>query len=115
MTYDTAHLLAKELRNSDEYKRLIKAQAEVEKDESTLKMVRDFMHLQMQWEYSRMAKSEEAEKFLEKLQPLSMLISNNKAAKEYVEAYTYWSHVFQDVYKIVSGPMQEGVKILEEE
>lgn len=115
MTYDTAHALAKELRASEEYKRLIKAQAEVEKDESTLKMVREFMTLQMQWEYSRLAKSEEAEQFLEKLQPLSMLISNNAAAREYVEAYTYWSRSFQDVYKIVSAPMSEGVKILEQE
>lgn len=113
MNYDAAHALAKDLRSSEEYKRVIAAQAEVEKDEATLKMVRDFMTLQMQWEYSRMAKSEEAEKFLEKLQPLSMLINNNPAAKAYVEAYTYWSHVFQDVYKIVSAPMQEGVKILE--
>ncbi len=115
MNYDAAHALAKSMRESEEYKGLMKAQKAVEADADALKMVKDFLSLQMQWEYSKMAGSEEEPNLLKQLQDLTLLVNNNGLARDYLQAYTYWSQVSQDVYRIVSEPITEGMSILEKQ
>lgn len=113
MNYDKAYNLATAMRESDEYKNLMTAQEEVKKDEDALQMVRQFLTLQMQWEYSKMAQSEEEADLMKQLQDLTLLVNNNTAARNYLQAYTYWSQVSQDIYRIISEPITEGMSILE--
>lgn len=113
MNYDKAHGLASAMRESDEYKKLMEAQEEVKKDEDALGMVRQFLTLQMQWEYSKMANSEEEPELMKKLQDLTLLVNNNSNARNYLQAYTYWSQVSQDIYRIISEPITEGMSLLE--
>ncbi len=112
MNYDAAHALAKSMRASDEYKALMNAQKEVEGNEESLKMVRDFITLQMQYEYSKMAGQEDQDT-LNRLLELTNLVNANSAARAFLQAYTIWSQISQDIYRIVSEPITEGMSILE--
>lgn len=114
MNYDKAYDLVKAMRESDEYKNLMEMQKKIEGDETALSMVRDFITMQMQWEYSKIANSEEEPEILKKLQDLTLLINGNSAARDFLQAYTHYSQISQDIYRIISEPITEGMKILEQ-
>ncbi len=112
MNYDAAHALAKSMRESSEYKALISAQQEVEGNEEALNMVKEFISLQMQYEYSKMAGKEDQE-VLNRLLELTNLVNANTAARAFLQAYTIWSQTSQDIYRIISEPITEGMSVLE--
>ncbi len=114
MNYDKAYELAKAMRESDEYKALMEAQKLVEQDEASLGMVRQFLTQQVQWEYAKIAQSADEEELLKKQEELVLLINNNSLAREYLQAHVRWSQISQDIYRIISEPITEGMKILEE-
>ena len=41
-------------------------------------------------------------------------IEANPAVAKYLQAHMKWSQVTNDVYKIISGPITEGMKVLED-
>ena len=108
MNYDKAHDLAAAMRESEEYKELMAAQAEVEKDQASTELVRTFMSQQMEWEYAKLAQApNEAELLVPQIEA-------NPAVAKYLQAHMKWSQVTNDVYKIISGPITEGMKVLED-
>lgn len=113
MNYDKAYELVQVMRDSDEYKNVMEAQKKLEGDETSLKMVRDFLELQMQWEYSKIANSEEEPTILKRLQEFTLLVNENSAARDFLQAYTVYMKVSQDIYRIISEPITEGMKVLE--
>ena len=40
-------------------------------------------------------------------------IQANKAAQDYLQAHVRWSQVSNDIYKIISEPITEGMKVLD--
>ena len=61
MNYDKAYELQKAMRESEEYKALMTAQAAVEGDSTAKGLIEQFLMQQMQWEYAKMAEAPEAE------------------------------------------------------
>ncbi len=51
---------------------------------------------------------------MKKQEELVLLINNNSLAREYLQAHVRWSQISQDIYRIISEPITEGMKILEE-
>ena len=96
MNYDKAHDLAHAMRESEEYKELMQAQEAVKADAEATALVRTFMAQQMQWEYELMPQ-----------------IQANTAAANYLQAQMRWSQVSNDIYKIISEPITEGMKVLD--
>ena len=115
MNYDKAYDLAAAMRESEEYKELMAAQAEVEKDEVSAQLVRTFMAQQMEWEYAKLAQAPNEAELLKKQEALMPEIEANPLVSKYVQAHMRWSQVSNDIYKIISGPITEGMKVLEHE
>lgn len=113
MNYDKAHDLAAAMRESEEYKALMKAQTAVEADVTATALVRTFMAQQMQWEYAKLSGAPEAEELQKKQEELMPQIQSNAAAAEYLQAQMRWSQVSNDIYKIISAPITEGMKVLD--
>lgn len=113
MNYDKAYDLASAMRESDEYKELMAAQADVEKDPVSAALVRTFMAQQMEWEYAKLAQAPNEAELLKKQEELMPQIEANPLVSKYLQAHMKWSQVTNDVYKIISGPITEGMKVLE--
>ncbi len=114
MNYDAAYALQKAMKSSDEFKHLKEAEAKVEANEQAKALVREFMTLQIQAEYARMAGNEEAETKMKELQELSHKVTEDEVAREFLQAYTSWVKISEDIYRIISEPITEGMKILEQ-
>lgn len=114
MNYDKAYELQKEMRASEEHKALMAAQEAIEGDATAKGLVEQFLSLQMQLEYANMAGMEkETEDFTAKLQELMPMVTANSGAQRFLEAHMRWTQVANDIYKIISEPITEGMKILE--
>ena len=121
MNYDKAHDLAHAMRESEEYKELMAAQEAVKADAVATGLVRTFMAQQMQWEYAKLSgapEADELQKKQEELMPqiqeeLMPQIQENAAATAYLQAQMRWSQISNDIYKIISEPITEGMKVLD--
>ena len=100
MNYDKAHDLAHAMRESEEYKEL-------------MALVRIFMAQQMQWEYAKLSGAPEADELQKKQEELMPQIQENAAAAAYLQAQMRWSQISNDIYKIISEPITEGMKVLD--
>ena len=115
-TYDAAYALAKEIKESDEMKRLTEAAEKIKGDEEARKMVKEYIMAQMKSDYARIARiagQKEDEEAYKHLQELAVLVSNNSNAQEYLQAFIRWNQVAADLQKIVSEAMSQGMDVLE--
>ncbi len=113
MNYDAAYQLQKAMRDSEEYKALMAAQEAIEGDATAKGLIENFLMQQMQWEYAKMAEAPEVDEFAKKLEELMPLIQANSGALAYLQAHTRWTQASNDIYRIISEPITEGMKILE--
>lgn len=113
MNYDKAHELQKAMRESEEFKALMEAQAAVESDATAKGLVETFLLQQMQWEYAKMAQAPEEAELMKKQEELMPMIQANSNAQNYLQAHMRWSQVANDIYRIISEPITEAMKILE--
>ena len=113
MNYDKAHDLAHAMRESEEYKELMAAQEAVKADAVATALVRTFMAQQMQWEYAKLSGAPEADELQKKQEKLMPQIQENAAAAAYLQAQMRWSQISNDIYKIISEPITEGMKVLD--
>ena len=111
--YDEAYSLAKAIKESDEMKRLTAAADKVKADPEAKKMVQEYLTAQMKSDYAKMAGQKEDEKTYEHLQELAVLVSNNKTAQEYLQAFIQWNTIAADLQKIISEAMTQGIDVLD--
>ena len=81
MNYDKAHELQKAMRESEEFKALMEAQAAVESDATAKGLVETFLLQQMQWEYAKMAQAPEEAELMKKQEELMPMIQANSNAQ----------------------------------
>ena len=113
MNYDKAHDLAHAMRESEEYKELMAAQEALKADAVAAALVRTFMAQQMQWEYAKLSCAPEADELQKKQEELMPQIQESAAAAAYLQAQMRWSQISNDIYKIISEPITEGMKVLD--
>lgn len=111
--YDEAYALAKAIKESSEMKRLKNAAEKVSADEEAKKMVKEYISLQMQADYAKLAGEKENEETYKKLQELAIIVSNNELAQEYLQALISWNRIAADLQKIVAEAMSQGLDVLE--
>lgn len=107
--YDEAHALARAMEKSEEMQRLLRAKNALGTDSATAKMVTRYLTLQMETEYSRMLGKTPDEKALNEWRELQVLVQNNAAAKEYLEAFARWQVIAADIQKIIGDAMKPGM------
>ncbi len=99
--HDAAHLLAKALRESSEFKELKDAQQALKADQSARGMLLDFRTEQLEMQKQQLSGIEVAPELEEKLQKLFKVISMNTFIKNFLQAEYRVAVLLQDVHKII--------------
>lgn len=113
--YDQAHALARELKESTEYKEYLKVKKEIEADGVTKKMLLDFQRKQYQLQAKQMMGQELSEEEIDKFKKLVELVQMNRAIGNYLELEQRLAIMLNDVQEIISGGLEVGFKELIEE
>lgn len=100
--YDAAHILAKALRESSEFKGYKEAQELLAKDSTARDMLVDFRKEQFRLEKQQLAGLEVAPKQQEKLNKLYEVLNLNLTVKRFMDAEFRFSRLLADVQKIIS-------------
>ncbi len=107
--HDAAHLLAKALRESADFKELKEAQASLKADQSARNMLIDFRKEQLEMQKQQFSGLEVAPEQEEKLERLFEVINMNTTIKRYLQAEYRVATLLQDVHKIIGEATGEVI------
>ncbi len=111
--YDEAHGLARAMTQSTEMQRLVRAKAALAGEGATAKMVARYLTLQVEMQYSQMLGKAPEETVLNEWRELQVLVQNNAAAKEYLDAFGRWQVIYADIQKIIGDATKDGMPDIE--
>lgn len=100
--YDAAHILAKALRESPEFKGYGEAQELLAKDSAAREMLLDFRKEQFRLQRQKLAGLEVAPEQLEKLDKLFEVLNLNLTVKRFLDAEFRFSRLIGDIQKIIN-------------
>lgn len=100
--YDAAHILAKALRESPEFKGYGEAQELLAKDSAAREMLLDFRKEQFRLQRQKLAGLEVAPEQLEKLDKLFEVLNLNLTVKRFLDAEFRFSRLLGDIQKIIN-------------
>lgn len=106
-TYDAAHVLAKALRESNEFKELKEAQVNLKADRSALDMLTDFRKQQFELQKQQLSGLEVADEQKEKIEKLFEVISLNTLVKNFMQAEYRVAVMLQDIQKTIGEATDE--------
>jgi cell fate (sporulation/competence/biofilm development) regulator YlbF (YheA/YmcA/DUF963 family) len=107
--YDAAHMLAKALRESPEFKGYKDAQELLAKDNTAREMLVDFRREQLRLQKQKLAGLEVAPEQQERLNKLFEVLNLNLTVKRYLDAEFRFSRLLADVQKIISDAAGEFI------
>ena len=99
--YDQAHILAKAIKDSEEYRTYIKKRDIVYANERNKEMVEDFREKVFKIQMEQLSGKEVKQEEMEKLQKLEDVLMLNPAIKEFFTAELRFSQLVQDVNNII--------------
>jgi len=111
--YDKAHELARALRGSEEMKRLLAAKALLDADETTQRMVKDYLAKQMELEYEVLSGKGENKEKAEQLQRMFDLVRTNSRANEFLQCYMRFQQLMADISRIIGEAAAEGMDVFD--
>ncbi|MGI6128673.1 MAG: YlbF family regulator [bacterium] len=109
--YDQAHALARSLRNSDAFRRLLQAEAALVKEPSNWTKLQDVRQKQMQITAQQMAGEQVDQKRIDALNNMMQALLMNSQIRDYLQAEERFAQLLADVQKIIGEVVQE-LKIL---
>lgn len=112
MIYDTARELAKELKNSEEYRTFVETRDKAMANDTTKALIRELHQLQMRAQ-SAMVSGGKDEEALERLQKIGEILQFNPDASAYLTAEFRLSRMMGDVYKILAEAVDVDLSMLE--
>lgn len=107
--YDKTHELAKALNQSIEYQSFLKAKRLIDGDDTTKKIIKDFMMKKLEIQYEVMSGKEQDKVKVEQLQKMYELIALNPKARDFLDAQMRFERVMTDIYKIIGESVAEGM------
>lgn len=113
--YDYAYDLEKAIRNSDEYNNLRKSFENVMKDPGSKKMFEDFRTLQMELQLKQMQGEQPSQDELENAQKRFEVIQQHPEISKLLAMEDRMNVVMADISEIVSKPLEDVYRELEEE
>ncbi|MDK2785148.1 MAG: hypothetical protein PWQ41_932 [Bacillota bacterium] len=105
--YDEAHALARNLRASDAFQRLVKAKEALEAQPEKLERVKEFKAREFEVQAQTLAGGKVAEEKLKALQQMADLLLLDPVAREYLESEAKFARLFADVQKIILDAVKE--------
>lgn len=105
--HDAAHILAKSLRESADFKELKDTQAELKTDQSARNMLLDFRKEQLEVQKQQFSGVEIASEQEEKLEKLYEVINMNNTIKRFLQAEYRVAVLLRDIHKIIGDATEE--------
>lgn len=105
--YDEAHALARSLRNSPEFRRLLAARENLAQQPEKLKRVKEFKAREFEAQARQLAGEEIASEKLNLLQQMAEILLLDPAVRDYLEAEARFIRLFSDVQKILADAVKE--------
>ena len=112
MVYDTAKLLASEMKNSVEYREYEKAKARAMENNTTRTLIDEYNKLQIRSQAALISGDKENES-LKKLQKVGELLQFDADASAYLMAEFRLKRMLGDVYKILADAVEIDLSSLE--
>ena len=100
--YDAAHQLARDIRESNEYKRYKELLDEVEKTPQLKEMIDDFHYRQLELQKQQLVNSRIDREDEEQLHELLAVLTKDPKASEFLEAEMRFAQIMADISKILS-------------
>jgi cell fate (sporulation/competence/biofilm development) regulator YlbF (YheA/YmcA/DUF963 family) len=104
-TYDKAYELARELKQSEEYKEYQKAKHAIQANDSAMSILRRFREQQIRFEMELLSGKEPDEKTKEEMQKLSDLVNMHGEVKRFLDAERRILVVMSDIQKILTDAL----------
>ncbi|MEW4860264.1 YlbF/YmcA family competence regulator [Staphylococcus aureus] len=105
--YDYANQLEQALRESEEYKAIKEAFANVKTNEESKKLFDEFRETQINFQQKQMQGEEIAEEDLQKAQEQAQAIEKDENISALMNAEQKMSQVFQEINQIIVKPLDE--------
>lgn len=105
--YDYANQLEQALRESEEYKAIKEAFANVKANEESKKLFYEFRETQINFQQKQMQGEEIAEEDLQKAQEQAQAIEKDENISALMNAEQKMSQVFQEINQIIVKPLDE--------
>ncbi|MDR2771508.1 MAG: YlbF family regulator [Clostridiales Family XIII bacterium] len=99
--HDQAHLLARSIKDSDEYKQYMFAKDKAAQNPELAAMINDFRTKQFDLQRKQMAGEVLAEDVMTQAQALYQILLRDPVAAEYVQAELRFTLMVNDVYSIL--------------
>ena len=99
--YDQAHILAKAIKECEEYKQYMNAKNMIAQNPDLDKMIQDFQAKQLEMQAKQIAGEEMDAEAVAKMQELMTIMMQDPAAAQYVR----FALMMQDVYQILNETM----------
>lgn len=99
--YDQAHLLAKALKESSEYRNYMETKSNVSKNEELSAMINDFQQKQYQFQAQTVLGKEPDSDISEQIQNLYQILVKDPIAAQYLQAEFAFSRLVSDIYGIL--------------
>lgn len=112
MVYDTAKLLASELKNSEEYREYTDAKSRAMENNTTRALIDEYNKLQIRAQAAMIAGDNESDS-LKKLQKIGELLQFDADAAAYLMAEYRLKRMLGDVYKILADAVDVDLSPLE--
>lgn len=107
--YSTAHKLAREIKNSDQYTEYQEIRKKIMEDENKKEMLQDFQREQMRLQSKQISGEELSEEDREKFENLRNLVDLNQDIKNYLQAENRVSTLLNDLQEILFEDLKLGV------
>jgi cell fate (sporulation/competence/biofilm development) regulator YlbF (YheA/YmcA/DUF963 family) len=105
--YDCAYELARALKESEEYKKLLEARARVDADPKNKQMFLDFRKCQWEIQKAKALGKDVDENQLRRFEQLADLVNLNPVVKELIAAEFRFSRLMADIQKILVSTLSE--------
>ena len=99
--YDTAHALARELRQSDEYSNYARLKKAAYEDETNKALLDEYKRLQFRMQARAASGEQPPREEMDKLTRIASLLQLNEDAREFIMAEFKFQRVISDIYKII--------------
>ncbi len=102
MEYSTAHRLAQEIRQSEEYQTYHGLKDEVMSDETTAALIKEYKKLQIKLQMGAVSGHQPDETDMQRFQGITSLLFGNPTVSRYMLAEMRLQQALADIFKIVT-------------
>jgi cell fate (sporulation/competence/biofilm development) regulator YlbF (YheA/YmcA/DUF963 family) len=108
--YDSAHQLARTIKNSNEYKEFKKHMKEVKKDKKASKLLEDLRNKQLELQRSQVLGEQIDQNKINKLEELYKIASSNPKLSYYLQSELRFMQTMEDINKILAEAVEVDYK-----